>query len=119
MDENTVLVTFNGRNFDVPFIKRRMKYYFMKNRFPQAHIDLLYTSRSNWKTELPNCQLQTLEKHLFNIERIEDVPCYMVPEYYQTYLKKNNIGPLIPIIEHNRIDVVTLARLLSRIQMTI
>ncbi|HMK53905.1 MAG TPA: ribonuclease H-like domain-containing protein, partial [Methanobacteriaceae archaeon] len=83
---------------------------------PQDHLDLLYPSRNKWKSDLPNCQLQTLEKHLFGIERVDDVPGYLVPEFYKTYLKEGNIGPLIPIIEHNREDVITLIRLLSLIQ---
>ena len=64
---------------------------------------------------MPNCKLQTLEKHLFDFERVDDVPSSLVPSFYKTYNETGNIGPLIPIIEHNREDVVTLARILSRL----
>jgi len=116
VDEETLMVSFNGRRFDAPFIKRRLKHHHMDLDLPEDHLDLLYPSRSKWKSDLPNCQLQTLEKYLFGIERIDDVPGYLVPEFYKTYLKEGNIGPLIPIIEHNREDVITLIRLLSLIQ---
>ena len=53
------------------------------------------------------------------MERHEDVPSGLVPDFYKTYLKTGNIGPLIPIIEHNRQDVVTLARLLSQLYQEI
>ncbi len=117
--EQTLLVTFNGRSFDAPFIRRRMKHHHLDYCEPAAHLDLLYPSRSNWRSQLPNCQLQTLEKYLFNMERADDVPGHLVPDYYRTYLKEDNIGPLVPILEHNRDDVVTLVRLLSLIQQKI
>jgi uncharacterized protein len=115
----TILVSFNGRSFDAPFIRRRMRHYHLDYHEPVHHLDLLYPARSNWRSQLPNCQLQTLEKHLFDLERVDDVPSYLVPDYYRTYLQEDNIGPLVPILEHNREDVVTLVRLLSLIQQEI
>jgi uncharacterized protein YprB with RNaseH-like and TPR domain len=35
----------------------------------------------------------------------------MVPEFYETYLRTQNCGPLVPIVDHNRQDVVSLALL--------
>lgn len=115
---DNVYVTFNGRSFDVPFIRSRMRYYGMKNRINSQHLDLLHFSRRQWRNQLPNCRLQTLEKHLFGVERCDDVPSSQVPEFYLTYRKTGNIGPLVPIIEHNREDVVTLARILSLLHNT-
>ncbi len=37
----------------------------------------------------------------------------MVPEFYEAYLRTGNPGPLVPIVEHNRQDVVSLARLFA------
>lgn len=116
--DDTVYVSFNGRSFDVPFIKSRMRYFGMKNNINCLHLDLLHFSRRQWKDQLPNCKLQTLEKHLFGMERYDDVPSSQVPEFYLTYHKTGNIGPLIPIIEHNREDVVTLAKILSLLHQT-
>jgi len=76
---------------------------------------LLHLSRRTWKDKLPNCKLQTLEKYLFNFEREDDVPSSMVPSFYKTYDETGNIGPLIPIIEHNREDIITLAKILSKL----
>jgi uncharacterized protein len=113
LDDDSVFVTFNGRSFDLPFIKSRMRFHGIKNRLRRPHLDLLHFSRRQWKSELPNCRLQTLEKHLFGVERNDDVPSSLVPDFYLSYLKTGNIGPLIPIIEHNREDVITLARIMS------
>lgn len=117
-DKDKVYVTFNGRSFDVPFIKSRMRYYGLKEKINTQHLDLLHFSRRQWKDQLPNCRLQTLENHFFGVERCDDVPSSRVPEFYLTYRETGNIGPLVPIIEHNREDVVTLARILSLLHQT-
>jgi len=113
--EDTVFVSFNGQTFDVPYIKDRLRHHGIKENIQRYHLDLLHFSRRAWKDKLPNCKLQTLEKHLFDFEREDDVPSSMVPSFYKTYDETGNIGPLIPIVEHNREDVVTLARILSRL----
>lgn len=115
--DETVFVSFNGQTFDIPYIRGRMAYHKICNNLSNPHIDLLHFSRRRWKQELPNCRLQTLEKHLFDMERVDDVPSSMVPSFYKTYHETGNIGPLIPIVEHNREDVVTLARILSRLHI--
>ena len=57
----------------------------------------------------------TLEKYLLDIERIDDVPNTLVPDFYETYLKTENPGPLIPIIDHNKQDLISLASIFSRL----
>jgi uncharacterized protein YprB with RNaseH-like and TPR domain len=115
LDEDSAYVTYNGATFDVPFIKNRFNYYQMDYNLNLVNYDLLYYVRKLWKRKLPNCKLTTVEEHLFDIERIDDVPGAHIPGYYETYLKENNIGPLIPIIEHNRMDIVSLASFLMKI----
>ena len=115
LHQKSVFVTFNGQTFDVPYIKNRMYYYGIKQKMTRDHLDLMHFSRRAWSDELPNCQLQTLEKYLFGMERHGDVPSSKVPSFYKTYLETGNIGPLVPIVEHNREDVVTLVKLLSRL----
>lgn len=114
IDENSTLVTYNGTSFDVPFIKNRCNYYQLTNETRPFHYDLIYYARALWKDKLPNCKLTTIEKHIFNMNRVDDVPGSHIPGYYDTYLKEDNIGPLIPIIEHNRLDIVSLARFLMK-----
>ena len=114
LDENSVHVTFNGKTFDVPFIKNRLNYHRINADFNLPHIDLMYFAKYLWGDELPNCQLQTIEKYKFGLERVDDVPGQYIPGYYNTYLSEKNIGPMIPIIEHNRQDIVSLADFLMK-----
>ena len=115
IDEASVHVTYNGAKFDIPFIKNRARLYRIDCDLEQTHFDLIYPARNLWKDKLPNCKLTTIEEHLFGIKRDDDVPGAYIPDYYRTYLTTKNIGPLIPIIEHNRMDIVSLAHFLMRI----
>lgn len=111
----TVLVSYNGKSFDIPYIRERLSYYGMGASIERPHFDMLHFSRRAWRNKYPNCRLVTLEKHLFGIERNDDVPSALVPEFYETYLKTGNIGPIIPVIEHNRQDLITLTKIFSRL----
>ena len=114
LDEDSIHVTFNGKTFDVPFIKNRCRYNGIDADLDLPHLDLMYFAKSMWKEKLPNCQLQTIEKEIFGIEREDDVPGQYIPGYYDTYLSKNNIGPVVPIIEHNCQDIISLASFLEK-----
>ena len=115
IDEASVHVTYNGAIFDIPYIKNRSRLYRIDCNLDQTHFDLIYPARNLWKDILPNCKLTTIEEHLFNIKRADDVPGAYIPDYYRTYLTTKNIGPLVPIIEHNRMDIVSLADFLMKI----
>lgn len=116
LGHDRVLVTYNGKSFDIPYLRER--YAFYGDFFPvdNPHYDLLHFSRRRWKDTFPDCRLQTLEKRLFDIVRQDDVPGAMIPEFYGCYQKSGNCGPLIPIVTHNRQDLVSLARLFWLLQ---
>ncbi len=115
VESESVYVTFNGQTFDMPFIANRMRHHGVRKDIDKPHFDLLHFSRRAWSEKLPNCKLTTIEKHLFGIEREDDIPSGLVPEFYKVYAKSQNIGPLVPIIEHNRQDIVTLAKIFSKL----
>ncbi len=114
LDEDSVHVTFNGKSFDVPFIRNRCLYNRVRLDYRLPHLDLMYFAKNLWSDNLPNCRLQTIEKELFGIERQGDVPGQFIPGYYNTYISQDNIGPIVPIIEHNRQDIVSLAYFLEK-----
>lgn len=115
--ENDTIITFNGNRFDIPFIADRLSHHKIEGSlYDKTHYDALPMSRSAWKAKLPNCKLGTLEKHILGIERDDDVPSRSVPDFYRTYIRHNNVGPLIPIIDHNKQDLITLAKIYSRLR---
>lgn len=114
LDEDSVHVTFNGKSFDVPFIKNRCRYFGIDQNLDLPHLDLMYFAKNLWRDSLPNCQLQTIEEEIFGIKREGDVPGQYIPGYYDAYKSENNIGPIVPIIEHNCQDVISLASFLKK-----
>jgi len=108
LNDNSVIVSFNGRAFDVPVINARLEKKDIQNEITNLHYDLYWFSRRAWKGKLQNCKLPTIEKEILKIKRKNDIPSYMVPDFYYEYLETKNIGLLIPIIQHNVTDIVSL-----------
>ncbi|HTY90821.1 MAG TPA: ribonuclease H-like domain-containing protein [Methanocella sp.] len=112
--EKNPLVSYNGRSFDVPYINQRRWYYGLGGDIDNVHFDMLPFARRFMKAKAPDARLTTIEKYLFGQERRDDVPGALVPEFYEEYLRTHNPGPLVPIVEHNRNDLVSLVRLFSK-----
>jgi len=111
--DGAAYISFNGKSFDIPYIGERAAYYGMPVRLDRPHFDLLHFSRRRWGGSLPDCRLSTVERQVFGIAREVDIPGSLVPEFYEAFLRTGNCGPLVPIVDHNRQDLVSLGFLLS------
>ena len=107
-----LLVTFNGKSYDAPFLHARALTHGVEIRLPGAHLDLLHASRRRWKTRLPDCRLQTLEYHVCRRRRSGDVPSDEVPGLYHDFVKHGDPYRLVPVFHHNLLDVITMAEIL-------
>jgi uncharacterized protein YprB with RNaseH-like and TPR domain/DNA-directed RNA polymerase subunit RPC12/RpoP len=114
LEPHSSLITFNGKSFDIPYIKQRLAYYGMDASLRNPHFDVLHFTRRAFSKKLTDCRLETVEKYL-NIEREINIPGALVPHFYDTYLRTRNVGPLVAIVEHNKQDLITLGNLFSRL----
>jgi uncharacterized protein YprB with RNaseH-like and TPR domain len=105
------LVTFNGKSFDVPFIRDRMIYHRKFLKWSHTHVDILHHSRRRWKGKFPDCKLQTLEYFVCSRRRENDVPSALVPEIYHDFVRNGNPEYLSGVFYHNALDLITLMEL--------
>jgi len=119
------ICTYNGRTFDVPLLETR----FLFHRVPcpldaVPHLDMLHPARRMWRqrpltmgTPDPDdssCSLSVLEKQIAGLHRVGDVPGYEIPSRFFTFVRTGDARPLEAVLEHNRLDLVSLAALLAR-----
>jgi uncharacterized protein YprB with RNaseH-like and TPR domain len=107
-----VCITFNGRSFDMPYLKERAKYHRLDLACDPSHLDLLHHARRKWKHRIPNCRLATLEWHILGRQRGGDVPGWEVPCIYHEFVHTGDARKLVGVIRHNLLDVVSMAELL-------
>lgn len=107
-----VLVSFNGRRYDIPLLDTRLVMNRLDYRLgDRPHLDLLHPSRVLYGGTFDNCRLQTLEKELMGQHRYDDVPGSEIPRLFFDYLTTGDVGNLLAVFEHNLLDVVTLLTL--------
>ncbi len=108
------LVTFNGKSFDAPLLETR--YLFHRLAWAGAdvpHVDVLHPARRFWSVE--DCSLRSLERRMIGARRVGDVAGFEIPSRYFQFLRTGDARPLAPVLEHNRLDLLSLAALTSRL----
>lgn len=106
-----ICVTFNGKAFDIPYIKERAKYHKIDLESSPEQFDLLHHARRRWKHRLPNCRLVTLEWHILGRSRMGDVPGWEVPCIYHEYVHTRDARKIKDVLRHNLVDVLSMAEL--------
>jgi uncharacterized protein YprB with RNaseH-like and TPR domain len=110
-----VVITYNGAAFDLPMIRSRLAMYSLPDPFVEMiHIDLLPVTRKLWKNTLPSRSLSHLEMTLLGVSRSqEEVPGYLIPQIYFDYLRTGDAQPLLGVLYHNEMDILSLAALFN------
>jgi len=109
-----VVVTYNGRAFDVPVMESRLTLARLPSPYQaMAHFDLLHPVRRLYAHRMPGCRLAEVERRLLRIDRPDDVPGSLIPALYRDYLVAGRAGPLRGVFRHNAEDVLSLVGVLS------
>jgi hypothetical protein len=116
MDAADAIATFNGSSFDLPVLRTRWVMARMPGDLPSPpHVDLLTLVRALYRHRLESCNLRSVEERLLGYERDDPIAGALVPDSYFEYLHRGESRFLELALEHNRLDVISLVHLHSRL----
>jgi uncharacterized protein YprB with RNaseH-like and TPR domain len=111
------LMSFNGKSFDAPMLETR--YLFHRLESPCAnrpHVDLVHPARRFWGSDGEGgCSLGILEAQLLAVGRTGDVAGFEIPARYFRFVRTGDASSLVEVLNHNRLDLLSLAGLAARI----
>ncbi|MDP6944144.1 MAG: ribonuclease H-like domain-containing protein [Myxococcota bacterium] len=110
LDAHPMLVTFNGKSYDLTVLEARMVMCRFLDRDAsrlklRPHLDLLHLARNLHRGRWPDTRLATLERQLLDFHRVDDLPGELVPSAWFHFLRTGDAGPLGRAVEHNLHDV--------------
>ena len=123
------VVTYNGKSFDLPLVETRLTMHRMETPFAaMPHIDMLHPARRLWRKSeaaglqsyggMPlrdsGCRLSALEQSLCGHVREGDVAGFEIPARYFHFVRTGDARPLEAVLEHNRLDLLSLALVTAR-----
>lgn len=112
-----MLVTYNGRSFDVPALRSRL----IVNRLDPAqleagmHCDVLGPVRRLFRDRLGACTLGRAERDLLGLERRGEVPGSEAPARYRAWLRGAGYEVLEGVVVHNQLDLCATMVLAARV----
>jgi uncharacterized protein len=110
------VATFNGGSFDLPVLRTRWVMARMPDELSTApHLDLLTLVRALYRHRLESCTLRMVEERVLGYERDDPIASALVPDAYFSYLRAGSLDVLEAALEHNRLDVISLVHLHSRL----
>jgi uncharacterized protein YprB with RNaseH-like and TPR domain len=144
LDAAGALVSFNGKSFDVPVLETRYLFHRLEwTGGKVTHLDALHPSRQFWGEPArtlhaendvsrpwsldpgratasavrprSDCSLIALEEQVLGAARSDDVAGFEVPARYFQFLRTGDARPLAAVLEHNRLDLLSLAGLTAQL----
>ncbi len=109
----SMLVTFNGKAFDMPLLRARYVMARMEAPIEPPHLDLVHVARRLHKPRGVECKLTTLERTLLGFERVDDVPGGEVAACYLHFLRTGDTRAMVGVVDHNAWDVIAMAALVG------
>ena len=109
----SMLVTFNGKSFDMPVLRTRFVMARREMPIDPPHLDLVHVARRLHKLRGVGARLGTIEREVLGFERIDDVPSGEVCACYLHFLRTGDARALMGVVEHNCWDVVSMAALVG------
>jgi hypothetical protein len=109
----SMIVTYNGKAFDMPLLRTR----YVMNRVPKPveppHLDLVHMARRIHKTRLKHRTLVAVEEEVLGRGRIGDVAGGDIVATYAHFLRTGDDEALLGVVEHNGADVLAMVALVG------
>ena len=113
--EHPVPVTFVGKSYDRHRIAARLAVHRVQAPvLTERHVDLYHVVRRRHGKEWPDTRLRTAEQRLLGLLRHDDLPGSEAPAAFLGWVR-DGTGPVDRVLEHNRLDVLSLVALLGAV----
>lgn len=111
--EHPVPVTFVGKSYDRHRIAARLAVHKVKApMLTGPHLDLYHVVRRLYARQWPDTRLRTVEERLLGVVRHDDLPGSEAPAAFLSWIR-DRTGQVDRVLEHNRLDVLSLVALLG------
>jgi uncharacterized protein YprB with RNaseH-like and TPR domain len=111
--EFPVPVTFVGKSYDRHRIAARLALHKLQAPVLTArHLDLYHVVRRLFGKQWPDTRLATVERELLGVHRTDDLPGSEAPAAFLDWIR-DGTGAVDRVLEHNRLDVLSLVALLG------
>ena len=126
----SLLVSYNGRTFDVPLMETRWAFH--RTAPPTgdlAHFDMLPAARKLWgrlerrtvasllrsaaDDDERSCSLSAIERGVLGFHRHADVPGFEIPARYFHFVRTGEAAAVRGVLEHNQYDILSLAAVMA------
>lgn len=113
VESSAMLVTYNGKAFDIPTLRGRYVMNGLAEPPERPHLDLLHVARRIHKARIGACTLKALESEVLGFVRDTDIDGVEVAPRYGHFLRTGDESVLRAVVDHNAWDVVSMAALLG------
>lgn len=106
-----LMVSYNGKTFDLPLLRDRRRLQRGPALPEPLHLDLLHPTRRLFRKAWPDCRLATSERWLLGLIREDDLPGSEAPRAWRDHLAGVPSDALAGVLRHNALDVLSLLAL--------
>lgn len=112
LPDDSILVSYNGKSFDMPLLGTRLTMNRLANPLTDLpHVDLLYAVRRAFRKSWSDCTLKSAEYKLLGVKRVDDLPGALAPEAWRSFILGRAYERVADVLRHNLQDIVSLAGL--------
>lgn len=111
--EASMIITYNGKAFDMPLLRTRFVMNRMAAPREPPHLDLVHVARRIHRSRLPARTLASIEHNVLGRVRVGDTHGEDIVACYAHFLRTGDDESLIGVVDHNAADVLAMVALVG------